>query len=97
MCGLYTAVNLKLLIPNCNVLVIDNRVLKDGYKKKYTRRWAMHIEETSIINLFAKKILGSMGKEGYVGSYINMFEMVYFLYARSIDIQFYLNENTMIF
>ena len=88
VCGLYTAVNLKLLIPNCNVLVIDNRVLKDGYKKKYTRRWAMHIEETSIINLFAKKILGSMGKEGYVGSYINMFEMVYFLYARSIDIQF---------
>ena len=29
-----------------------------------------------------------MGKEGYVGSYINMFEMVYFLYAISIDIQF---------
>ena len=93
VCGLYTSVNLKLLIPNCNVLVIDNRVLEDGYKKQYSRRWATQILKESIINLSIRKILGIMGNDGFIGCYINMFEMIYFLYARIIKIHFLFKKN----
>ena len=35
VCGLYTAVNLKKHYKDkYNILVIENRVIKDGYKKK---------------------------------------------------------------
>ena len=79
-----------------NILVVENRVHAKHYKKPYSRNWLTNIPISLLLGVLDKDltdVLASLGKGGYIGAPINIFETLMLLSCKKLGVQFLFQEN----
>lgn len=74
-----------------NILLLENRVFAQHYKKPYSRNWLTNIPLSLLLGVMDKEltdVLGSLGTNGYIGAPINIFETLMLLSCKTLGVKF---------
>lgn len=84
------------LARKVEVLVIENRIHEQGWKKEYNRDWLTHILKSHFFGIVDERILtvfNCIGAGEYIGAPLNIAENLLFLGARSSGVRFMFRDD----
>lgn len=91
--GLYVASAIKnTLGEDVNILVLDNRSVKQHTREPYKREWLTHIPAETVQHFSPpniKKLLECFGTDGLIGLQINMLETILKLSCKDLGVKFF--------
>ena len=95
--GLLLANSLKISLGNkIKILLVENRVIQQGIKKPYNRRWITNIDLNSIsetIDPVISRIFKEFGSNNFMGATLDVFESLLLLSCKQIGVKFYFNNS----
>lgn len=74
-----------------NILLLENRIHRTHYKKPYSRNWLTNIPISLLQGVMDKDltdVLASLGKGGFIGAPINIFETLMLLSCKKLGVRF---------